>query len=136
MSQLENLLSRLTKVKGRNGAYTACCPAHEDKSPSLAIREQDGKIILHCFAGCAVGNIVGAVGMDMTDLFPPNEPKYTPQPRVKLFATDLLRVIALEAQIVAIASYDMGRGKALAEVDLKRLQLASQRINEALEASQ
>jgi hypothetical protein len=135
MSQLEGLLSRLTGVKGRNGNYTARCPAHEDKSPSLAVKEQDGKILVHCFAGCSVENIVGAVGMDVTDLFPPPVPTYKPQPRVKFFASDLLRVVALEAAIVSVAAYDMARGKSLPKPDLDRLQLAYQRINDAMEAA-
>jgi hypothetical protein len=137
MSQLENLLSRLTKVKGRAGNYTACCPAHDDKTPSLAVKEQDGKIILHCFGGCSVENIVGAVGMDMTDLFPPSDKTdYSrPAPKVKFFATDLLRVIALEAAIVSVAAYDMGRGKVLPKPDLDRLQLAYQRIHTAMESA-
>jgi hypothetical protein len=132
---LENLLSRLSKVKGRNGAYTACCPAHDDKSPSLAIREEDGKILLKCFGGCEVSAIVAAVGMDMTDLFPPIEPKYTPQPKVRLFASDLLRVLHIEAQIVRIAAYDQAKGKALSEQDRARLMLACDRIGEALEVA-
>jgi len=135
MSQLDNLLSRLTKVKGRAGNYIACCPAHEDKSPSLAVKEQDGKIIMHCFAGCSVENIVGAVGMEMTDLFPPAEPTYKPQPKVKFFASDLLRVIALEAAIVQVAAFDMARGKTLPKPDLDRLQLAYERINTAMESA-
>ena len=131
---LENLLSHLTKVKGRGGNFVACCPAHEDSTPSLAVKEQDGKIILHCFAGCSVESIVGAVGMDMTDLFPPSEARYDkPAPKVRFFATDLLRVVALEAAIVSVAAYDMGHGKKLPKVDLDRLQLAYQRINEAME---
>jgi hypothetical protein len=133
---VEALLSRLEKVKGRNGSWTACCPAHADKSPSLAIREESGKVLLHCFGGCEVSAIVGAVGMDMTDLFPPSEPKYQPQPKVRFFASDLLRVIALEAAIVSVAAYDMARGKTLPKVDLDRLQLAYERINAAVEATQ
>jgi hypothetical protein len=132
----EAILSRLSKVKGRNGAWTACCPAHDDKSPSLAIREDDGKVLLHCFGGCEVSSIVAAVGMEMTDLFPPSEPKYQPQPKVKFFASDLLRVIGLEAAIVSIAAYDMAKGKTLPKVDLDRLQLAYERINAAVEAAQ
>lgn len=132
---IDNLLSRLTKVKGRAGSWTACCPAHEDKSPSLAVREQDGKILLHCFGGCETSAIVAAVGMEMTDLFPPNEPKYTPEPKVKFFATDLLRVIGMEAQIVRIGAYDIGHGKPISEADRQRLILACSRIGEALEAS-
>jgi hypothetical protein len=132
----EAILSRLSKVRGRNGSWTACCPAHDDKSPSLAIREQDGKVLLHCFGGCEVSSIVAALGMEMTDLFPPSEPKYPPAPKVKFFATDLLRVIALEAAIVSVAAYDMAKGKALPKADLDRLQLAYQRINAAVEATQ
>jgi hypothetical protein len=135
VSQLDALLSRLEKVKGRNGSYTACCPAHADKSPSLAIREEDGKILLHCFAGCELSNIVGAIGMDLTDLFPPSEPKTPPAPKVKFFATDLLRVIGMEAQIVRIAAYDLGKGKPINETDRARLLLACERIGSALEAA-
>jgi hypothetical protein len=132
---VEALLSRLSKVKGRNGSWTACCPAHDDKSPSLAIREEGGKVLLHCFSGCEASAIVAAVGMEMTDLFPPSEPKYQPQPKVRFFASDLLRVIALEAAIVSVAAYDMSHGKTLPKADLDRLQLAYQRINSAMEAA-
>jgi hypothetical protein len=133
---VEDLLSRLSKVKGRNGSWTACCPAHDDKSPSLAIREEGGKVLLHCFGGCEVSAIVGALGMDMTELFPPNEPNYQPQPKVRFFASDLLKVIALESAIVSVAAYDMAKGKTLPKADLDRLQLAYERINAAVEASQ
>lgn len=133
---VEALLSRLSKVKGRNGSWTACCPAHEDKSPSLAIREEGGKVLLHCFGGCPVTAVVAAVGMDMTDLFPPKPDMgipMSPQPKVKFFATDLLRVIAVEAAIVQVAAFDMSRGKKLPEADLSRLRLAYERINTAME---
>ena len=137
MSHLDLLLSRLTSVKGRNGAYTACCPAHEDRHPSLAIKEEGGKIIMHCFAGCAVEDIVLATGMDMTDLFPPRQNEYgKPQKRMGFFASDLLRLVAREASIVSVAAFDMGRGKVLPKVDLDRLQLACQRLQTAVEAAQ
>jgi DNA primase len=133
---VEALLSRLTKVRGRNGSWTACCPAHEDKSPSLAIKEVDGKVLVHCFGGCSVEQVVGAVGMDLTELFPPRTPDYKPQPRAKFYAADLMRVIAMEARIVAVAAYDMGKGKTLPVTDLARLRQACQRINSALEATE
>jgi hypothetical protein len=41
--------------------YTACCPAHEDSNPSLAIREVDGKILLHCHAGCSQRDVIEAL---------------------------------------------------------------------------
>lgn len=130
---LDNLLSRLTKVKGRAGNFVACCPAHEDSSPSLALKEQDGKIILHCFAGCSVQEIIGAVGMDMTDLFPPTTPNYKPQPAIKFYAADLLRVLHLEASIVMVSAFNMQQGVKLKDADLSRLKLAYERIDSAME---
>lgn len=140
MSQIENIISQLQKVKGRNGSYTACCPAHEDRSPSLAVRETpDGRILLHCFGGCSTETVLGALGMDLTDLFPPSDNFDHTQQRKPLaqrfYASDMLRVIKLEASIVAIAAYDMSKGKTLPPKDLERLHLASLRINEACEAA-
>ena len=128
---LERLLNSLTKVKGRKGSWTAACPAHEDRSPSLAVRQvEDGRILLHCFGGCSVHDVLGAVGMDMSDLFPDNgENKKAIKPA--FYATDLLRVIAFETLVVSICASDMSKGRQLSEKDLQRMQKAAQRIQEA-----
>jgi hypothetical protein len=129
---IENILNRLTKVKGRNGAYTACCPAHSDKSPSLAIRElDDGRILIKCFADCSVQDILGAIGMDMNDLFP-NVNKDLPQVKRKYYASDLLRVIEFEAWVVSVAAYTMSQGLPLSEEDRGRMKKAQARIMEAV----
>lgn len=68
---VDSLLSKLDKVKprGRNN-WQACCPAHADKGPSLSVRElDDGRVLVHCFAGCSIHEILQAVGMEMGDLF-------------------------------------------------------------------
>lgn len=138
---LETLLSRLDKVKGRNGNYVACCPAHGDKNPSMTIKEtESGTILIHCFAGCSVDEITGAVGIEITDLFPPTDRQDYSKPqrgnRPRFFASDLLKVIGFEATIVAVAAHDLARGKPLQPQDRERLLVAAQRINEALEMSQ
>lgn len=44
------------------GKAVVCCPAHNDRAPSLSIRElDDGRALLHCFAGCAYPEILAAV---------------------------------------------------------------------------
>lgn len=139
---LEAILSRLTKVKGRNGSYTACCPAHDDRSPSLAIRETaDGRILLHCFGGCEAQSVLDALGLDMTDLFP-ERPRddYTPAQRkgperVKFYASDLLRVIHFEATVIMVAGHDVAKGRKLSQSDMERVQQAYQRIDSALKAA-
>ena len=139
MTPVESILSRLQKVKGKNGSWTACCPAHNDKGPSLAIREaDDGRVLLHCFAGCDVNSVVTALGMDMTDLFPPDEKRrdYPAEgkPRVKpaFYASDLIRILSFEALVVSICASDMRRGKTLSDEDNERLKVAQQRIEEVM----
>src|SRR5476651_1498349 len=42
--------------------WTARCPAHDDKTPSLSIRDaDDGKLLVYCFAGCASEEVIGAL---------------------------------------------------------------------------
>lgn len=67
--QLNEFLERLKTVKGNGNQYTAICPAHTDKDPSLSVSEANGKILLHCHAGCTTENILGVIGLDMKDLF-------------------------------------------------------------------
>lgn len=139
---LDHILSRLEKVRGRQGSYVACCPAHKDRSPSMTVRETpEGKILMHCFAGCSISEIAGAIGVDLSDLFPPeaHDPvrDYSPQKRVRqrFLASELLQAVSLEATIVAVCAHDMAQGKTIPPHDLERLKLASERINEALELS-
>ncbi len=135
-----NLLNRLEKVKGTKGRWTACCPAHADRSPSLAITAlDDGRILLKCFAGCSANEIVTSVGMDIGDLFPKeNKLGYTidnqrqkPERR-PFYATDLLRIIHFEALITSIAAFDLAEGREISTTDRKRLKTAFERINEAV----
>ena len=46
------------------GGWVDRCPAHDDKSPSLSVCEtSDGKLLLHCFAGCSFEEIIKAAGL-------------------------------------------------------------------------
>lgn len=131
---INNLLGRLNKVKstGRN-SWLACCPAHDDRSPSLSIKEEaDGHILLHCFAGCSAVDVVGAVGIDIGDLFPEQVQHKAPVKK-KFYATDILEAIKFESQIVLLAAFELKKNKELDETDLQRLQLAYERIREAVD---
>ncbi len=68
------ILDRLHNVKGAGKSRLARCPAHEDNRQSLSISEgDDGRILLRCHAGCETTVIVRAMGLQMHDLFPPNQ---------------------------------------------------------------
>ena len=66
----DNFLARLDRVRqvGRD-RWMALCPAHPERTPSLSIREKDGRILLYCFTRCNAEAIVSALGLSMRDLF-------------------------------------------------------------------
>jgi hypothetical protein len=68
-----NLVQRLDAK--RNGAgWKAKCPAHDDRVPSLSINKgEDGRVLLKCHRGCAIDDILIAIGWTKKDLFPAND---------------------------------------------------------------
>lgn len=61
---LNAMLSRLRAVRRAGGGYAALCPAHADQNPSLSIREGEGRILLHCHAGCDYRSILRALELE------------------------------------------------------------------------
>ena len=41
--------------------YVACCPAHDDKHPSLSITDANDKVLVHCFSGCSQTDVIEAL---------------------------------------------------------------------------
>lgn len=68
---LDAFLNRLDKcIQTGDRKWKACCPAHDDRDPSLSITEgDDGKILVHCFAGCTAQDIAQSLGLRVTDFF-------------------------------------------------------------------
>lgn len=49
-------------VHALHGHRGVCrCPAHDDRSPSLSVRERDGKVLVHCHAGCPQTDVIEAL---------------------------------------------------------------------------
>lgn len=131
---VDTVLSRLTKLRqtGR-GTWLACCPAHEDRTPSLTVRElDDGRILIHCFAGCGASDVLAALSLEMTDLFPERLGSF-PAVRQPFSPMDVLRALRREAGIIAIQSADIAEGRQLSKESIKRACLAAQRIADAAE---
>jgi hypothetical protein len=127
---VDALLSRLEGVRGRNGSWSARCPAHADRSPSLSVKAlDDGRILMHCFGGCGTDAVLGALGLAMTDLFPQRLGDFAPR-RGVFSASDALRGLAFESSVVALAAVDIAEGR---NVDGRRVATAAGRIATALE---
>lgn len=140
--QIEELISRLKGVKKTGpGRWIAQCPAHEDRSPSLSLKEADGGVVLlHDFGGCSPDDVCAAVGLELRDLFPPSErsPRdYQNGPplrvgSVRFTALDALRCCAGEAGVALMLACDQSEGKVLAPEERDRLTLAVSRMDAAL----
>src|SRR5438105_1459934 len=83
-SPLEKILNRLKGVKpSRGGSYSALCPAHNDRQPSLSVSEgEDGRVLLRCHRGCPTERVVSAIGLSLSDVFvnSPQPPVPDPSP--------------------------------------------------------
>ena len=130
---IETLLSRVDGARDTgHGKYIARCPAHEDKSPSLAIKEcSDGKVLLKCFAGCETEDVLAAVGMTFSDVMPEKvgaEHSYRPQKWIN--AKDALATLDHEALVVSIIGADFLEHKEIDEDTWSRLAVSVSRIND------
>lgn len=69
--RIGDLIAYFPNAKRTPNGWQAKCPAHEDKVASLSIHtEEDGKVLLHCHAGCEPEAVLRAVGLKLSDLFP------------------------------------------------------------------
>lgn len=135
MNAADVLLPKLDKVRktGPN-TWRAICPAHPSKhgSLTLSVRDgDDGRVLVHCHAGCSVDEILGAVGLTIDDLFPARLPYNHSPMRRPWPAADVLDAVAQETLIVAVAACNVAKGITLLPVDHERLLVASERILEA-----
>jgi hypothetical protein len=130
---VDRLLERLDRPKRTGpGAYLCRCPAHEDRSPSLSVREaEDGRVLIHCFAGCSPESILAAVGLGFDDLFPERPIERARPMRRPFNAHDVLAALESQTLLVCTAATNIRKGIALTEADHEALFRAYERICEA-----
>lgn len=135
---VDNLLTRLDRVKPTgHGRWQSRCPSHNDKGPSLSIRElEDGRVLVHCFAGCSVGEVTGALGLEIRDLFPSDDrPTRAQSPdRRPWFPADAFDAIVHEVNVVAVIVRRALTEDACPD-DLERLVEAAERLLDIRDAA-
>jgi hypothetical protein len=71
---VDEFVRRVDARPSGNG-FIFCCPAHRDHTPSASVTEgADGRILLHCHAGCSNDIILAKLGLEKKDLFPASKP--------------------------------------------------------------
>jgi len=129
---IEKLTTRLDGVKRTGpGRFIAKCPAHPDKSPSLTVAEKEGRVIFHCFTGCDPADVLAAVGLTFSDLYP-ERPTFAKGSRTAAFNPyDVLKCLARESGIITLAAAQISTGHALHAADVDRVRLANERLRAA-----
>jgi hypothetical protein len=132
---IDKVLPTLTGVRRTGpGRWSAICPAHDDRRPSLSIRETDDcRLLLYCWAGCGVHEIVGALGLRVEDLYPDRERQPgagRPPVRRPWSASDLLRLAAHESTVVVLVAADLAAGR---DADWERLVEAAATLGQLVE---
>lgn len=139
-SPVRLLIDRLPGVRRSGNGWVARCPAHADRHASLSVAEgDDGRVLLHCFAGCSAADVLGAVGLSIADLFvrrithasTPAERAAAAERARQARIAAALSALASEATIIEVAGRQIGAGRALSPADLARLSVAAERIRAA-----
>jgi|MudIll2142460700_1097286.scaffolds.fasta_scaffold150575_2 hypothetical protein len=110
----------------------ARCPSHHDKAPSLSIRRfDDDAISVKCFSGCSTAEILAAVGLNPSDLFPQNElPQDYPFQRSRpqsIPYREILTNLREDLLALSIGFGELKQGSLLTLEDLERLDEAALR---------
>ncbi len=78
---LQHILAATRAQPAGQSSWQGHCPAHDDRNPSLSISLKEGRILLHCHAGCSKEAVLEALGLEFRDLFLEDRPLPFPKPK-------------------------------------------------------
>lgn len=136
MSAAARIIDRLDRVRQTApGRWIARCPAHEDRSPSLSIREIDDRVLIHDHGGCATAEVLGALGLGLADLYDRPLSHHARPSHSRVPAGDLLTILDHETTVAALIVHDVLDRRAVDAAQWQRLAQAASRIGAARDAA-
>ena len=134
MSAAARVLERLPRARPSGaGRWRAPCPGHQSRGLTLGIAERDGRVLLHCFAGCETGAVLSALGLELRDLFDQPLDLGAPAARSPWHPRDVLDLAMRETATVAVIASDLIERRAVAPTDWARLADAARRLRHLVE---
>lgn len=130
---IDMVLSRLDHPKSTGkDRWRAACPVCGGRNRStLSVRlDENNAVGVKCFKSeCSTDLIVGALGLELSDLFPPRDSHSRPLKRRSMISADqALELLDEEAQFVGTCAANIAHGVALTTNDKDRCLTAAGRI--------
>jgi len=121
---LSDILQRLDKVRRHGDRYRSVCPVHDGNNPTaLSLKEEDGKVLIHCYACLATGpEVVEALGLSVNVLFRDENRNVADIPR------KVLNKAQEDRWFIEIYENEKEKGGKIAYTDYKRYKLAKERV--------
>lgn len=135
---ISELLGKLDGLQGSGPRWRSICPSHESRhaTRSLSIYEPDaGRVLFHCHAGCSVDEIMDALGIDLSDLFPPRTDDGKPPSKVRKpwRISEVVSALRGELFVGAVLLMDIAADNPHSEDDRVRAKEAVERIGRFLD---
>lgn len=111
-------------------------PTRKDRNMSGSYKiASDGRLLIHDHGGDSALEILNALGLSFSDLFPEKLTHHGKPERRPFPAADVLRAIGYESLVVCAAAASLMSGEPFTQVDRDRLMLAAERIQAAMTAA-
>jgi len=124
---LSEILQRLDKVKKHGDKYRAVCPVHGGSNPTaLSLREEDDRVLIHCFNCQATGpEVMEAIGLPVSTLFRHKKRGDIPNEMIEKAKEDVW--------YIEIFENEKRKGTRITYNEWKRYRLAKERVKILLE---
>ena len=81
VDRIESATGQGRRTRPYREGYMLCCPAHNDKNPSLNVVPGRKRSFVTCYAGCTEGEILEALSLQPDDVVcPPPESDFRDSP--------------------------------------------------------
>jgi hypothetical protein len=116
MTAYERVVVALKARGSRRTGGNWQCPAHDDRTPSLSVNPGvhletgEDTVLVHCHAGCAVDDVLSALGLEPSDLFTGNgQGELFPASKFSPVGLDILRKLPPGSERSFLVASALGR---------------------------
>tara|TARA_R110000787_G_scaffold93444_6_gene195717 strand:- start:1064 stop:1477 length:414 start_codon:yes stop_codon:yes gene_type:complete len=127
----QEILARFSKVyKSGDDEYQCLCPSHDDRNASLGLKFKEDKMILNCFAGCSMQDILDAIGLSWGDVMPDSKPNEYKHEKMRFNPYAVIKASKQDILFIAVCSAHVAAGNALEKNDREKLFQITERLRE------